>query len=44
MSETSDIHLDPTRLVEVEEWLRPFERYWRERMQALNAILDEEEQ
>ena len=37
-------HLDPTRLVEVEEWLRPFERYWRERMLALNAILDEEKQ
>jgi DNA-binding transcriptional ArsR family regulator len=36
-------HLDPSRLVEVDEWLKPFERYWRERMQALGSILDEEE-
>ena len=36
-------HLDASRLVEVDEWLKPFERYWRERMQALGAILDEEE-
>jgi DNA-binding transcriptional ArsR family regulator len=37
-------HLDPSRLVEVDEWLKPFERYWRERMQTLNAILDEDRQ
>jgi DNA-binding transcriptional ArsR family regulator len=36
-------HLDASRLVEVDEWLKPFERYWRERMQALGSILDEEE-
>ena len=36
-------HLDPARLVEVDEWLKPFERYWRERMQTLNTVLDEEE-
>jgi DNA-binding transcriptional ArsR family regulator len=36
-------HLDPARLNEVDEWLQPFARYWRERMQALEAILDEEE-
>ncbi len=36
-------HLDPARLVEVEEWLKPFAHYWRERMQALDAVLDEEE-
>jgi DNA-binding transcriptional ArsR family regulator len=36
-------HLDPSRLIEVDEWLKPFERYWRERMQALNATLDKEE-
>jgi DNA-binding transcriptional ArsR family regulator len=36
-------HLDAARLNEVEEWLQPFTRYWRERMQALEAILDEEE-
>ena len=38
-----DYHLDPERLVEVDEWLKPFSRYWRERMQAVDAILDEEE-
>ncbi len=36
-------HLDPARLVEVDEWLKPFERYWRKRMQTLNTVLDEEE-
>ena len=36
-------HLDASRLSEVDDWLKPFERYWRERMQALGAILDEEE-
>jgi hypothetical protein len=27
----------------VEEWLKPFERYWRERIQTLNDILDEQQ-
>jgi DNA-binding transcriptional ArsR family regulator len=36
-------HLDASRLSEVDDWLKPIERYWRERMQALGAILDEEE-
>jgi DNA-binding transcriptional ArsR family regulator len=36
-------HLDPERLIEVDEWLKPFARYWRERMQALDAVLDKEE-
>jgi DNA-binding transcriptional ArsR family regulator len=36
-------HLDPARLIEVDEWLKPFARYWHERMQALDAILEEEE-
>jgi DNA-binding transcriptional ArsR family regulator len=36
-------HLDASRLVEVHAWLAPFERYWRERMKALGAVLDEEE-
>jgi DNA-binding transcriptional ArsR family regulator len=36
-------HLDPSRLIEASEWLKPFESYWRERMQTLDAILDEEE-
>ena len=35
-------HLDASRLIEVEEWLKPFEPYWRERMQTLNDILDEQ--
>jgi hypothetical protein len=28
----------------VGEWLRPFERYWRGRMQALIDTLDEQEE
>jgi DNA-binding transcriptional ArsR family regulator len=35
-------HIEPLRLAEVAEWLRPFERYWRERMQALDETLNEE--
>ena len=31
------------RLVEVDEWLKPFERYWREQAQTLNTVLDEEQ-
>jgi DNA-binding transcriptional ArsR family regulator len=33
--------LEPLRLAEVHEWLKPFERYWRERMQALEDTLNE---
>lgn len=33
-------HVEPARLVEVQEWLKPFERYWRERMQRLSDMLD----
>lgn len=36
-------HLEPQRLFEIEQWLEPFERYWRERMRALEKALDEEE-
>jgi hypothetical protein len=36
-------HLEPARLAEVDDWLKPFARYWRERMRALDAVLDEEE-
>jgi DNA-binding transcriptional ArsR family regulator len=36
-------HLDPERLIEVDEWLKPFARYWRARMEKLDAVLDEEE-
>lgn len=35
--------IQPSRLVEVDEWLKPFEHYWRERMQALDDTLNEEE-
>lgn len=37
-------HLDPARLIEVDEWVKPFASYWRERMEVLEAVLDEEEQ
>lgn len=37
-------HIEPLRLAEVQEWLRPFERYWRERMQALGDTLDQEKE
>jgi DNA-binding transcriptional ArsR family regulator len=37
-------HIEPKRLFEVDEWLKPFERYWRERMQALDDTLNEENQ
>lgn len=33
-------HLEPIPLAEVGEWLHPFERYWRERMRAIDAALD----
>jgi DNA-binding transcriptional ArsR family regulator len=36
-------HLEPARLIEVNEWLKPFEHDWRERMKALESVLDEEE-
>jgi DNA-binding transcriptional ArsR family regulator len=32
---------DPTRLVEVYEWLKPFARYWRKGLAALNDVLNE---
>ncbi len=37
------LHLDPSRLVEVEDWLKPFADYWRGRMQALEIILEKED-
>jgi DNA-binding transcriptional ArsR family regulator len=37
-------HLNAAALAEVGEWLRPFERYWRGRMQALIDTLDEQEE
>ncbi|MET8630467.1 metalloregulator ArsR/SmtB family transcription factor [Kitasatospora sp. NPDC004669] len=35
-------HLEPGPLAEVEEWLHPFEKYWRQRMRSLRELLDEE--
>jgi DNA-binding transcriptional ArsR family regulator len=35
-------HLEPVPLAEVNDWLHPFERYWRERLRALRDVLDEE--
>jgi DNA-binding transcriptional ArsR family regulator len=37
-------HLEPARLIEVDEWVKPFASYWRERIEVLEAVLDEEEQ
>ena len=34
--------LDARPLLEVDDWLRPFERYWRERLSALTDFLEEE--
>lgn len=33
-------HLEPLPLVDVEDWLHPFERYWRARMRDLQKVLD----
>jgi DNA-binding transcriptional ArsR family regulator len=35
-------HLDPRPLSVVEDWLDAFSRYWKERMAALEAVLNEE--
>ena len=37
-------HLDPRPLSEVEAWIDAFSRYWKERMSALEKVLDEEAQ
>ncbi|MFG2947154.1 ArsR/SmtB family transcription factor [Streptomyces adustus] len=36
-------HLQADRLAEVGEWLHPFEQYWRQRLEALADLLDEED-
>jgi DNA-binding transcriptional ArsR family regulator len=36
-------HIKPTPLAEVGDWLKPFERYWRKRVQALKDVLNDEE-
>jgi DNA-binding transcriptional ArsR family regulator len=35
-------YIEPARLVEVNEWLKPFEHYWRERLQSLDDTLSAE--
>lgn len=35
-------HIEPKRLGEISDWLRPFIVYWNQRMQALEDTLDEE--
>ena len=36
-------HLSAGPLAEVEAWLHPFERYWRDRLRSLSDTLDEED-
>jgi DNA-binding transcriptional ArsR family regulator len=36
-------HLNPAPLLEANAWLQQFERYWRERIDALSKLLDEED-
>lgn len=35
-------HVQPARLAELQLWLKPFERYWRQRLNTLKNVLDEE--
>ncbi len=35
--------LNPEPLAEVTQWLQQFERYWRDRIDALAQLLDEED-
>ncbi len=36
-------HLNPEPLAELNEWLHPFERYWRDRLSDLANILENEQ-
>jgi hypothetical protein len=36
--------LEPVPLAEVDQWLHPFERYWRDRMHAIETLLNEQQQ
>lgn len=36
-------HLDGAPLADVEDWLHPFERFWRSRLRAIAAVVEEEE-
>ncbi len=35
-------HLDPRPLADIETWLAAFDRYWNERLSALEDVLNEE--
>jgi DNA-binding transcriptional ArsR family regulator len=35
-------HLDPRPLADIETWLDGFTRYWKQRLAALDALLDED--
>jgi DNA-binding transcriptional ArsR family regulator len=37
-------HLEAVPLAQVDDWLHPFERYWRDRLRALRDLLDETEE
>ena len=36
-------HLDPRPLAQVQKWLAVFERYWKERLDDLQQLLNDEE-
>jgi DNA-binding transcriptional ArsR family regulator len=36
-------HLEPVPLARVEEWLHPFERYWRARIRSLRDLVEGQE-
>jgi DNA-binding transcriptional ArsR family regulator len=35
-------HLDPRPLTEVDDWLEAFTQFWKQRLTAIEALLDEE--
>lgn len=35
--------LTPEPLAQVDDWLQPFERYWRERLRDLSTLLDHQQ-
>ena len=37
-------HLEAGPLMDVQEWLLPYERFWREKLANLRTLLEEEEQ
>src|SRR3954462_13797094 len=37
-------HLDPRPLAEVSTWMAAFERYWKQRLVALEAVLNEQDE